>query len=50
MSIVQTDVNHRMRSILVDWLVEVSLVSLLKQLTRPLHVWTGITVLMVIVD
>ncbi|CAL5221024.1 g3142 [Coccomyxa viridis] len=46
MSIVQTDVNHRMRSILVDWLVEVSLVSLLKQLTRPLHVWTGITVLM----
>ena len=37
MSIVQTDVHPGMRSILVDWLVEVSLVSLIRQRTHPSH-------------
>lgn len=35
MSVVQTDVHPGMRSILVDWLVEVSLVSLIRQLNHP---------------
>ncbi len=35
MSIVQTDVHPGMRSILVDWLVEVSLVSLMPQESAP---------------
>ena len=35
MSIVQTDVHPGMRSILVDWLVEVCLVRLIAQLGHP---------------
>ena len=39
MSIVQTDVHAGMRSILVDWLVQVSLVRYTNHLTHPLHMY-----------